>query len=76
MGNCRAFFVGDKKWNYGIYQVFFIKFKEREIKLAFAKFVADYKKDVIRHKKKPAIPENPRFKYCSLRYFLRELGVE
>ncbi|MCR5725619.1 MAG: hypothetical protein K6G80_11090 [Treponema sp.] len=54
----------------------FIKFKEREIKLAFAKFVADYKKDVIRHKKNPAIPENPRFKYCSLRYFLKELGVE
>ncbi len=38
--------------------------------------IADYKKDVIRHKKNSAIPENPRFKYCSLRYFLKELGVE
>ena len=54
----------------------FIKFKEREIKFAFAKFVADYKKDVIRHKNNPNIPSNPRFQYCALQYFKVELGLE
>ena len=54
----------------------FIKFKEREIKLAFTKFVADYKKDVIRHLKNPNIPPNPRFQYCTLQYFKAELGLE
>ena len=61
--------IEHKEYNY-------IKFKEREIKLAFAKFVADYKKDVIRHKKNPNIPSNPRFQYCTLQYFLKELGIE
>jgi len=61
--------IEHKEYNY-------IKFKEREIKIAFAKFISDYKKDVIRHKKNPSIPENPRFKYCSLQYFKKELGLE
>ena len=50
--------------------------KSKEIKLAFAKFVADYKKDVIRHEKNPSIPANPRFQFCSLQYFKKELGLE
>ena len=61
--------IEHKEYNY-------IKFKEREIKISFAKFISDYKKDVIRHKKNPSIPENPRFKYCSLQYFKKELGLE
>ena len=61
--------IEHKEYNY-------IKFKEREIKMAFTKFVADYKKDVIRHKKNPKIPENPRFRYCALQYFKNELGLE
>ena len=61
--------IEHKEYNY-------IKFKEREIKIAFAKFVADYKKDIIRHKKNPNIPSNPRFQYCTLQYFKKELGVE
>ena len=54
----------------------YMKFKEREIKIAFSKFVQDYKKDVVRHIKNPSIPENPRFKYCTLQYFKKELGIE
>ena len=61
--------IEHKEYNY-------IKFKEREIKIAFEKFVADYKKDIIRHKKNPNIPPNPRFQYCTLQYFKKELGVE
>lgn len=61
--------IEHKEFNY-------IKFKEREIKIAFTKFVQDYKKDVIRHAKNPSIPENPRFKYCTLQYFKKELGIE
>ena len=61
--------IEHKEYNY-------IKFKEKEIKLDFTKFVADYKKDVIRHRKNPKIPENPRFRFCSLQYFLKELGLE
>ena len=61
--------IEHKEYNY-------IKFKEREIKIAFAKFVADYKKDIIRHKKNPNIPSNPRFQYRTLQYFKKELGVE
>ena len=61
--------IDHKEYNY-------IKFKEKEIKLAFAKFVADYKKDVIRHEKNPSIPANPRFQFCSLQYFKKELGLE
>lgn len=61
--------IEHKEYNY-------IKFKEREIKISFARFILDYKKDVIRHNKNPAIPENPRFKYCSLQYFKKELGLE
>ena len=61
--------IEHKEYNY-------IKFKEREIKLAFAKFVADYKKDVIRHRKNSSIPINPRFQYCALQYFIKELGIE
>ncbi len=60
--------IEHKEFNY-------IKFKEREIKLAFSKFVADYKKDVIRHKNNPDIPPNPRFRYCALQYFKQELGL-
>ena len=54
----------------------FIKFKEKEIKLAFRKFVSDYKKDFIRHQKNQNIPKNPRFQYCTLQYFKKELGLE
>ena len=61
--------IEHKEYNY-------IKFKEHEIKRAFAKFVTEYKKDVIRHKKNPAIPENPRFRYCALQYFKKELSIE
>ena len=61
--------IEHKEYNY-------IKFKEKEIKIAFTKFVKDYKKDVIRHKNNPDIPENPRFKYCTLQYFKNELGLE
>ena len=38
--------------------------------------ISSYKKDVIRHKKNPKIPENPRFRYCALQYFKNELGLE
>ncbi len=61
--------IEHKEFNY-------IKFKEKEIKLAFAKFVSDYKKDVIRHLKNLKIPANPRFQYCTLQYFKKELGLE
>ncbi|MCI6366572.1 MAG: hypothetical protein MR911_08765 [Spirochaetia bacterium] len=61
--------IDHKEFNY-------IKFKEREIKIAFSKFVQDHKKDVVRHIKNPSIPENPRFKYCTLQYFKKELGIE
>ena len=61
--------IEHKEFNY-------IKFKEKEIKLAFEKFVNDYKKDVIRHNKNPNIPANPRFQYCALQYFKKELGLE
>ncbi|MBO4858320.1 MAG: hypothetical protein J5527_07385 [Treponema sp.] len=61
--------IEHKEFNY-------IKFKEKEIKLAFEKFVNDYKKDVIRHNKNPNIPANPRFQYCTLQYFKKELGLE
>ena len=61
--------IEHKEYNY-------IKFKEREIKFAFTKFVSEYKKDYIRHQKNPNIPENPRFRYCTLQYFKTELGLE
>lgn len=61
--------IEHKEYNY-------IKFKEREIKTAFSRFVVEYKKDFIRHKKNPNIPSNPRFQYCSLQYFIKELGIE
>ena len=61
--------IEHKEYNY-------IKFKEKEIKQAFMKFVSDYKKDVIRHKNNPNIPTNPRFQYCTLQYFKKELGLE
>ena len=61
--------IEHKEFNY-------IKFKECEIKIAFTKFIQDYKKDVIRHAKNPSIPENTRFKYCTLQYFKKELGIE
>lgn len=61
--------IEHKEYNY-------IKFKEKEIKIAFTKFVEDYKKDVIRHKKNPNIPANPRFQYSTLQYFKKELGIE
>ena len=60
--------IEHKEYNY-------IKFKEKEIRLAFAKFVADYRKDVIRHNRNKNIPENPRFRYCALQYFKKELGL-
>lgn len=61
--------IDHKEFNY-------IKFKEREIKLSFEKFLVDYKKDFIRHKKNPKIPVNPRFQFCTLQYFIKELGIE
>jgi hypothetical protein len=61
--------IEHKEYNY-------IKFKEREIKIAFTKFVSDYKKDVIRHKRNQSIPANPRFQYCTLQYFNKELEIE
>ena len=61
--------IEHKEYNY-------IKFKEREIKLAFTKFVDEYKKDYIRHTKNAKIPVNPRFQYCTLQYFKKELGLE
>lgn len=61
--------IEHKEYNY-------IKFKEREIKKAFSKFIAEYKKDYLRHKKNPSIPESSRFKYTALQYFKKELCLE
>lgn len=61
--------ITHKEFNY-------IKFKEREIKLSFEKFLMAYKKDVLRHKKNPKIPQNPRFRFCTFQYFHKELGLE
>lgn len=52
-----------------------LKFKEREITRAFTRFVTEYIKDAKRHKKNPAIPQNPRFQFCTLKYFDAFLGI-
>ena len=53
----------------------YIKFSEFMIEKAFKKFVRNYRKDVERHKKNPTIPPNPRFQYCALQYFHKELKL-
>jgi hypothetical protein len=57
------------------YEFNYIKFDESKIKYQFTVFLNAFKKDITRRKANPKIPENKDFQFCTLKYFLKELGL-
>ena len=53
----------------------YIKMKEHELSCILLKFVNDYKKYIKRKEKNPDIPEPLSFKFSTLQYFHKELGL-
>ena len=51
-------------------------FKDYEIKRKFESFLKFYMDEYKRHKAKPGLKPNARVQFCSLQYFLKELGLE
>jgi protein AbiQ len=52
-----------------------LKRHEFTIRKQFASYVAFYKKEILRHRKKQALPVSPLCRYASLKYFHNELGL-
>ena len=57
------------------YEYNYIKFDESKIKYQFSVFLNAFKKSVKRRKQNPNIPEDKNFQFCTLKYFLKELGL-
>ena len=57
------------------YEFNYIKFDESKIKYQFTVFLNAFKKYISRRKANPKIPENKDFQFCTLKYFLKELGL-
>ena len=57
------------------YEFNYIKFDESKIKYQFTVFLNAFKKYISRRKENPNIPENKDFQFCTLKYFLKELGL-
>ena len=57
------------------YEFNYIKFDESKIIYQFTVFLNAFKKNITRRKKNPNIPENKDFQFCTLKYFLKELGL-
>ena len=57
------------------YEFNYIKFDESKIKYQFTVFLNAFKKYISRRKENPNIPENKNFQFCTLKYFLKELGL-
>lgn len=53
----------------------YIKFEEKKIKYLFENFYKAYIKYVNKRKQNPNIPIHNDFKYCTLQYFHKELGL-
>ena len=53
-----------------------IHFKDFEIKRKFESFLKYYMNEYKRHKDNPDLKRNARIEFCSLQYFLNDLGLE
>lgn len=53
-----------------------IHFKDYEIKRKFETFLNYYITEYKRHKNNPRLKTNARIQFCSLQYFIKELGLE
>jgi len=53
----------------------FLKQHEALIQKQFARYVRQYKKDVLRHQHKPELPVSNVCLYSTLKYFHKELGL-
>lgn len=57
------------------YEFNYIKFDEAKIKYQFTVFLKAFRKYIEKRKANPKIPENKDFQFCTLKYFLKELGL-
>ena len=57
------------------YEFNYIKFDEAKIIYQFSIFLKAFRKYIGRRKENPKLPENKDFQFCTLKYFLKELGL-
>jgi protein AbiQ len=53
----------------------FLEQREHLVKKQFSSYVAQYKKEIRRRQKTPALPVSALCRYASLKYFHKELGL-